>query len=92
MVIDDLRQRLLILGVGANVYLPLVTVTAIYDASTFFSTYTGKFKAEIENLTINMEVHISRNEDAKLNIIKVSLTISSVSKFRFNKLSINLKS
>ncbi|VDN60136.1 unnamed protein product [Dracunculus medinensis] len=75
LVIDDLRQRLLILGVGANVYLPLVTVTAIYDASTFFSTYTGKFKAEIENLTINMEVHISRNEDAKLNIIKAKMNL-----------------
>ncbi|VDK18896.1 unnamed protein product [Anisakis simplex] len=59
------------LGVRAHVHLPEVMVSAIYDASTFFTTYTGKFKADVENLTVTMEVYVSRNETAKINIIEV---------------------
>lgn len=45
-------------------------LNAVYDASTFFSTHKGKLKADVQNLSVTMEVHISRNERERLNIIK----------------------
>uniref|UniRef100_A0A915PVW3 Lipid-binding serum glycoprotein C-terminal domain-containing protein n=1 Tax=Setaria digitata TaxID=48799 RepID=A0A915PVW3_9BILA len=57
-------------GIGAYVFLPQVMLNAIYDASTFFSTHKGKLKADVQNLSVIMEVHISRNESEKLNIIE----------------------
>ncbi|VDK30313.1 unnamed protein product [Gongylonema pulchrum] len=59
-------------GVEAQVHLPQVMLNAIYDASTFFATYKGKFKAEVKNLSVIMEVHISRNETEKINIIEAN--------------------
>lgn len=46
-------------------------LNAFYDASTFFSTHKGKLKADVQNLSVIMEVHISRNENERLNIIQV---------------------
>ncbi|VDK70817.1 unnamed protein product [Onchocerca ochengi] len=58
------------IGIGAYVFLPQVTLNAVYDASTFFSTHKGKLKADVQNLSVTMEIHISRNESEKLNIIE----------------------
>uniref|UniRef100_A0A915BE14 Bactericidal permeability-increasing protein n=1 Tax=Parascaris univalens TaxID=6257 RepID=A0A915BE14_PARUN len=60
-------------GISAHVHLPQVMMSAIYDASTFFTTYKGKFKADVENLTVIMEVYVSRNETANLNIIETPI-------------------
>lgn len=62
-------------GIGAYVFLPQVMVNAVYDASTFFSTHKGKLKADIQNLNVTMEVHISRNESERLNIIEVRCSL-----------------
>uniref|UniRef100_A0A8R1TW70 Lipid-binding serum glycoprotein C-terminal domain-containing protein n=1 Tax=Onchocerca volvulus TaxID=6282 RepID=A0A8R1TW70_ONCVO len=58
------------IGIGAYVFLPQVTLNAVYDASTFFSIHKGKLKADVQNLSVTMEIHISRNESEKLNIIE----------------------
>uniref|UniRef100_A0A1I8EAW6 BPI2 domain-containing protein n=1 Tax=Wuchereria bancrofti TaxID=6293 RepID=A0A1I8EAW6_WUCBA len=58
------------IGIEAYVFLPHVMLNAFYDASTFFSTYKGKLKADVQNLSVAIEVHISRNEIEKLNIIE----------------------
>ncbi|VDN82563.1 unnamed protein product [Brugia pahangi] len=58
------------IGIEAYVFLPHVMLNAFYDASTFFSTYKGKLKADVQNLSVTIEVHISRNESEKLNIIE----------------------
>ncbi|KAL3984535.1 LBP / BPI / CETP family N-terminal domain protein [Acanthocheilonema viteae] len=57
-------------GIAAYVFLPQVMLNAVYDASTFFSTHKGKLKADVQNLSVAMEVHISRNESERLNIIE----------------------
>ncbi|CAG9534285.1 unnamed protein product [Cercopithifilaria johnstoni] len=61
------------IGIGAYVFLPHVMLNAIYDASTFFSTHKGKLKADVQNLSVTMEVHISRNESERLNIIETPI-------------------
>uniref|UniRef100_A0A0R3S0P9 BPI1 domain-containing protein n=1 Tax=Elaeophora elaphi TaxID=1147741 RepID=A0A0R3S0P9_9BILA len=61
------------IGIGAYVFLPQVMLNAIYDASTFFSTHKGKLKADVQNLSVTMEIHISRNESEKLNIIETPI-------------------
>lgn len=72
-------------GVGAHVFLPQVMLNAIYDASTFFATYKGKFKADVKNLSVIMEVHISRNETEKINIIEVNVIHENGDKYYWNK-------
>ncbi|EFO18236.2 hypothetical protein LOAG_10260 [Loa loa] len=58
------------IGIGAYVFLPHVMLNAIYDASTFFISHKGKLKADVQNLSVSMEIHISRNESERLNIIE----------------------
>ncbi|VDK87149.1 unnamed protein product [Litomosoides sigmodontis] len=57
-------------GIGTYVFLPQVMLNAVYDASTFFSTHKGKLKADVQNLSVIMEIHISRNESEELNVIE----------------------
>ncbi|KAM3718154.1 Nose resistant to fluoxetine protein [Dirofilaria immitis] len=61
------------IGIWAYIFLPQITLNAIYDASTFISTHKGKLKADVQNLSVIMEIHISRNESEKLNIIETPI-------------------
>ncbi|TKR70329.1 hypothetical protein L596_022369 [Steinernema carpocapsae] len=68
-------------GVGANIFLPEVKLGAAYQAQLGFFGQSGRCRAQVKNLTIEMEVHISRNESEKRNIVEVpvcNVTTSSV--------------
>ncbi|VDD93407.1 unnamed protein product [Enterobius vermicularis] len=62
-------------GVGINLYLPHVVISAACEISSFLTTQRGKLRGEIQNLSIVMEVHMQRNESTKMNIITVSLLV-----------------
>ncbi|KAK0408936.1 hypothetical protein QR680_004249 [Steinernema hermaphroditum] len=68
-------------GVGANIFLPEVKLGAAYQASLGFFGQNGRCRAQVKNLTIEMEVHITRNETERKNIVEVpvcNVTTSSV--------------
>ncbi|MFH4975885.1 hypothetical protein AB6A40_002594 [Gnathostoma spinigerum] len=69
-------------GIAANISLPQVMISAVYDASTFFTTYKGKFRADVQNLSIVMEVSIDRDEETKTNIIETPICNISADKVR----------
>uniref|UniRef100_A0A0N5A8J5 BPI2 domain-containing protein n=1 Tax=Syphacia muris TaxID=451379 RepID=A0A0N5A8J5_9BILA len=59
-------------GVGATVHLPNVVMSTVCEISSFLTTQRGKVRAEIRDLTIKMEVSISRDELKKHNNITVT--------------------